>query len=300
MPETVASAIEKDRDGVSVVATAHRPSSGDFFPALDGLRGIAVLCVVLRHTLYFNPAHPLQKALFFLSQSGRLGVPIFFVLSGFLIAHTCFKVRGPFDVAAYAARRTAKIVPPFLLSLVVCSVVLAWWKGVAGIPLTFLANVVTLPHFSRHWLMMSPGHWSLMVEMHFYVALPLVYFGLRRFTPWADWITFALFFTVPLVVRLATHLPLTADYNDWVHHAVVFPRALDNFAFGILFAVLYGRYRAHPAMPRWAGKLTLAGAIVLPASFVLHAWLEYLACCSCSSSSSRRRTGSIALSPSPR
>ena len=73
-----------------IVAEAHKPSSGNFFPTLDGLRGLAVLSVVMLHTVYFNPTHTVERALNAIVKGGGMGVQVFFVLSGFLISHTLF------------------------------------------------------------------------------------------------------------------------------------------------------------------------------------------------------------------
>ncbi len=40
-------------------SAAHKPSSGTFFPTLDGIRGLAVTSVVAVHTIYLNPKVPL-------------------------------------------------------------------------------------------------------------------------------------------------------------------------------------------------------------------------------------------------
>jgi peptidoglycan/LPS O-acetylase OafA/YrhL len=131
----------------NVPPPAHQASTGEFFAPLDGLRGIAILSVVFYHTLYFNPAQPFQKALLLLAQGGGMGVPIFFVLSGFLIAYTVMKAGGDFDVPAYAARRAAKILPPFYLALLVFGLMATVWKGPAGQWESTLAFATTHAHF---------------------------------------------------------------------------------------------------------------------------------------------------------
>ncbi len=76
-----------------------KPSSGYFFGYLDSIRAFAVLGVVFFHCLYFDPdGGPLKKALFSLVRGGWMGVPIFFVLSGFLISFPIFKNSDAFSL----------------------------------------------------------------------------------------------------------------------------------------------------------------------------------------------------------
>jgi len=58
-------------------APNHHTTSGEFFPSLDGIRGVAVLSVVIYHTVYFNPNHTLQMFIYSFTKAGFIGVPIF-------------------------------------------------------------------------------------------------------------------------------------------------------------------------------------------------------------------------------
>lgn len=101
-------------------------STGDVWqlahrPALDGLRGVAVLLVVLFHT---NLAA-------FLPGAGAVGVAAFFVLSGFLIAANLIgqHERGGVRLDRFAARRARRLVPAlvaFLVVMVLVGVLVPW------------------------------------------------------------------------------------------------------------------------------------------------------------------------------
>ena len=89
-----------------MTATSNRP----YYPALDGLRGIAILLVVIYHNFGF------------ISQSnfGWLGVDLFFVLSGFLITDILLRTIGkPGFLREFYMRRVLRIFPLYYLSLVI-------------------------------------------------------------------------------------------------------------------------------------------------------------------------------------
>jgi peptidoglycan/LPS O-acetylase OafA/YrhL len=100
------------------------------FKHLTSLRGIAAVTVLIAHIVqiywlrYEEFPHLIQVAL---SISSTFAVKVFFVLSGFLIAHSVEenlnRNSGSFDFKGYFAARVARIYPPFLYSLVVSIVV---------------------------------------------------------------------------------------------------------------------------------------------------------------------------------
>jgi|ERR1035437_3767550 peptidoglycan/LPS O-acetylase OafA/YrhL len=93
-------------------------SSGLHLNCLDGLRGVAIIMVVFFHGIYFNPkGNSVTILVGKLAGVGWMGVPIFFVISGFLISYPFFKGRLKTTAAwypkGYATRRVLKIFPPF-------------------------------------------------------------------------------------------------------------------------------------------------------------------------------------------
>lgn len=129
-------------------------------PELDGLRGVAVLLVLLSHAS--NRGLHLAQGLDF-GGLGRTGVFLFFVLSSYLLTDQLL-ARGRRELLrartwlVYAARRLARVYPAYLLAL-----------GV-----TLALGGMTLPHAGRHLaLVRAEGHfWTIPVEMLFYLALP--------------------------------------------------------------------------------------------------------------------------------
>src|SRR5262249_33597725 len=87
-PTTTHSVQDADR-----VATI--PIPGRHLPDLDGLRGLAVLLVVVFHIYQVEPApaHSALRALYSATRLGQTGVDLFFVLSGFLITGILFDTK---------------------------------------------------------------------------------------------------------------------------------------------------------------------------------------------------------------
>lgn len=145
------------------------------FAALDGLRGIAVLIVVLSHLslMKFN--------LLFVDFSGigKCGVYLFFVLSAFLLTYQFFEKGLNDGVSAgglgnYFWRRSLRVLPLFYL-VVLCSGLttrfLAKYLMGHGLPFTIPPGAV-IPH-----LLLQEGTgvlWSVPVEFKFYFLLPLI------------------------------------------------------------------------------------------------------------------------------
>jgi peptidoglycan/LPS O-acetylase OafA/YrhL len=228
-------------------------STGRHFDVLDGLRGVAILIVVAFHTLYTNPAHGLlARGAGYIIAAGWMGVPIFFVLSGFLISYPFFRGRNTdprfWCPTGYAKRRLAKIVPPFYLSIVLFLGLFWWlyrdpayftsaWKWATG-----LANFTAIP------ISFNPSYWSLIVEAHFYLLLPVLFWLTRGLSVRPTTVLlFLLFFAVPLVARFLSWPPglyVLPSYDTDLAKEISlkltrFPCHLDYFSWGVAFAGVF-------------------------------------------------------------
>ncbi len=160
----------------------------DHIPVLDGVRGVAVLMVLIFHfwQMTGEKTNLLEDLgyLEFLS-IGQKGVDSFFVLSGFLITGILFKTKEePKYFLNFYCRRALRIFPLYYLTLIIC---LIW--GTFGNAEAFtlkhiwpyffyLQNIVTSSHL---FPIGGPGHfWSLAVEEHFYLFWPFLIFFLSR------------------------------------------------------------------------------------------------------------------------
>jgi peptidoglycan/LPS O-acetylase OafA/YrhL len=126
-------------------------------PQLDGLRGIAILAVLLMH-LTGRPV------------GGGLGVDLFFVLSGFLITALLLAERestGTISLPRFYARRALRILPPLFAALAL-TIVITPTPFASTLPaIFFYANFVDMPRALGHM-------WSLSIEEHFYFAWPIL------------------------------------------------------------------------------------------------------------------------------
>ena len=134
--------------------------------SLDVLRGVAILLVMCDHF----PLIPLMKA-------GWIGVDLFFVLSGFLISSLLFqefKSTGEIRIGRFILRRGFKIWPAFYCYLSLALFLTRWASpsiSLRGFAASSLFLMSYFPHLGPLYL--GPM-WSLSVEEHFYICLPLL------------------------------------------------------------------------------------------------------------------------------
>lgn len=168
------------------------PRAGRHIPALDAIRGLAILLVLAYHfNIGPNPLSAAGRGLFALVRAGGLGVDLFFVLSGFLITgilHDSRRDRHYFR--DFYIRRTLRIFPLYYATLLLAFVVLPLLGAAATASYessvshqfwlwTYLANVFL--GVREAYVLDGFNHfWSLAVEEHFYLAWPIVIFVCDR------------------------------------------------------------------------------------------------------------------------
>lgn len=163
------------------------------FPALDGLRALAVLLVFVSH--YGGGLHGnwFMRILGHLRERGWIGVDLFFVLSGFLITGILYDTRNDSRYfQRFYARRSLRIFPVFYATaavlLALTPLLRLHWRPVHAWFLLYLGNLVDIHDFS-HYVVLSGwtpalsvflGHlWSLCIEEQFYLVWPLIVFVAR-------------------------------------------------------------------------------------------------------------------------
>lgn len=222
--------------------TGDRPAGHGAYPALDGLRAVAVLAVVTTHSAFQTGryTHGFGNNLMARMDSG---VAVFFVLSGFLLVRpwlaTAALGRPLPSTRTYARRRVARIMPAYTVAIVLCFLLLSGNDGVNG--WDWLRHLTLIQTYHVGWL--RPGltqTWSLCVEALFYVLLPLVGLGLvrlcrRQWRPGLLLAVLGLGMLVPLpwyVVAHASPAPWLASSGLWL------PGFTGWFAGGMALAVV--------------------------------------------------------------
>jgi peptidoglycan/LPS O-acetylase OafA/YrhL len=256
-----------------------KPSAGKHFDVLDGFRGVAILMVVIHHTFYTNPQNAFLGAVQGLIASGWIGVPVFFVLSGFLISYPFFqaksKVAGKWYVDGYARRRIGKIVPPFYLSIVIFSLFYMFRYHDAAYLKSAWEWALGLPNFIMIEKTFNSSYWSLIVEVHFYLVLPFLFFLTRRLnTRHAAGI---IFFVLAAAAFSARQLTWPADAAAPANQMLTvflmsrFPCQMDYFAWGVLFGGIFVSLASFREKARPLALLGYAGAVLFVTTLCLYA-----------------------------
>jgi peptidoglycan/LPS O-acetylase OafA/YrhL len=165
--------------GLESISRAERVAS------LTGIRAVAAVLVMGTHAAFTTGKYPQGYFGTFYSRT-EIGVPIFFVLSGFLLfgpwVRAVAEDRPPPSVARYAWHRVRRIMPAYVITVIVAYVVYHYrtagpnpghdWTGLFR-NLT-LTQIYTDNYVYAYLHQGLTQMWSLAVEVAFYVALPLL------------------------------------------------------------------------------------------------------------------------------
>jgi peptidoglycan/LPS O-acetylase OafA/YrhL len=209
---------------------------------LDLLRCAAIMGVLVTHTILFR--YPRWWWDRFLVGGGWTGVDLFFVLSGFLISGLLFsefQKRERINFARFAIRRALKLYPTLyvlVFGITLWRLIHSRFHSIGSIIKPALHDIF----FVQSYFPGTYGHfWSLSVEEHFYILLPLtLYFMLRRrrrgdSDPFRKLpLIFLLVAVFSLAVRIV-HAVFVQPYNENTH---LFPThlRLDSLLFGVLLS----------------------------------------------------------------
>ena len=184
-------------------------------PALDGLRALSVMAVILYHAgIHWIPG-------------GFIGVEVFFVVSGFLITSLLIDeqhVSGKVSLKQFWIRRARRLLPALFTMLVVALVAVSFFakdsaadfrRDVAP-AVAYFSNwwqiyFVETPYFAANSLPMLRHLWSLAVEEQWYVLWPIVFtfvLGNKRIPRWISAVVIGL---LAAGVMVGTALAFIAD-----------------------------------------------------------------------------------------
>ncbi len=172
-------------------------SSGQFIPEIDGLRFIAIFSVfiyhlagdVLRHTPPQNQPAVGSNFLLAVTQVLNIGVPLFFVISGFILsmpfAAACLQQKRPVSLNKYFLRRISRLEPPYIASLLLFfALKVLTSRGTAA---ELFPNLMASLFYLHNAIFGVPSvinfvAWSLEIEIQFYILAPAIalVFAIRK------------------------------------------------------------------------------------------------------------------------
>jgi peptidoglycan/LPS O-acetylase OafA/YrhL len=226
------------------------PSSSRRVPELDGLRGVAILQVVLFHYFSLSNFGARGGALGYCVKIfglGWTGLDPFFVLSGFLIGGILLEsLESPGFSQTFYLRRVHRILPVYflwiLLYVVILSLPAQWFPATLAVGDSSLSVVPKYLLFAQNpffrqqhfQLLWFGATWSLAVEEQFYVIAPfLILFISARALKWPT------VFTILLVPVVCSVVFLSADPGWHYIAAQEMPFRADELAVGIGRAMLW-------------------------------------------------------------
>jgi peptidoglycan/LPS O-acetylase OafA/YrhL len=259
-----------DRKGMSATTHVQQPvarqgwlqlrritSGSSWIPEIDGLRFVAIACVVLFHLsaeVGVKSGIPLTTHAWYhgviaAMNRGDIGVRIFFVISGFILGRPFarhYLLGHPMpSLRAYYLRRLTRLEPPYLLNIAICTLAMVLYVHV---PLR-----VMLPHFAAsavylHGLLLgnigapNPVAWTLEMEVQFYLLVPLLTLVFLIRSAWLRRTVLAGFsIALPLLLTLFV-IGKIANPHLWASIAWL----LQYFIAGLLLSDLYVT-----SMPSW-------------------------------------------------
>lgn len=244
----------------STVSNAASPRVRYYRPELDALRFVAFLGTFAFHWMEFVPTDPVRDICSWrIGTIGAFGVPVFFLLSAFLITELLLREAantGRVHVAAFYARRILRIWPLYFAVFLGLAVFNCFLPGVStNDPRAWLAFAL----FAGNWYVTLNGWiagpvdplWTISVEEQFYLLISLVAArgGIRALI------------ALSLAMLLASYVTIgfyawnrsLGDHGEWTNSLVHF----QFFAAGMLLAIFL-----KSQLPCWSAWRRLAGIVV--------------------------------------
>jgi peptidoglycan/LPS O-acetylase OafA/YrhL len=236
-------------------------------PAVDGLRGLAILLVIYQHSLATGVGQEVVAITGwrypYLVANAWMGVGLFFVLSGFVLALPFFQgerhMTSRTDAGTFLVHRAKRLLPLFVFMAFV-SFAFTLAKNRPDWPSLLLA-LSTLSMFTRaeFFPTINGPFWSLAVEIWFSAMFPLMLVAAAR---WGLPRAFAATFVIAFAMRMGgAFFPFVDVHVNPVKDFVL--GRVDDFCVGMGIAWLYVNGRLPRVKPVW---LICGAALILAAT----------------------------------
>jgi len=260
-----------DRPGARVVEQAGELRSA----RLESLRAVAALAVLVGHVFGQAHGYRAEETLGTLGDrillGGGFGVFLFFILSGYLLfwpfARRDYDGGPPIDLGRYARNRALRILPLYYVVLVVV-LIFTESGGTANQWLTWATFSENFTTDRSDVVEVNGVMWSLVIEIHFYILLPLVAYGLARLARGSLARAAALLGAVGLASFVLRYITLYDDagpISPLVDYSL--PSTFMFFAAGMLVALLRIAWQRNPPAfirgPLASAELWIAASAVL-------------------------------------
>jgi peptidoglycan/LPS O-acetylase OafA/YrhL len=242
----------------------HGPN-GNRVAALDYLRGAAAVCVAIPHFFVY---HAIAADAF--EAASALGVEIFFVLSGYVLASQLLYVMSehrPRLLGIFLVRRWMRTVPAYLMALCLMSLLLGRIGDADFYRYVFYVQNLFRQGNNEDYFAVA---WSLSVEEWFYLVFPLVLLLAAAVSRFRNVRTTAIAAAIVFIALISLCRLVFPDMENWgpaARRVVVF--RLDSIAFGFLLYVVLqdGRWPLLRALR--LRTLAVALAVLAAATFCL-------------------------------
>lgn len=230
-----------------------------YIRGLDSLRLVAVVIVAVAH-FRLSAAIP-----------GGFGVTVFFAISGFLICRLLLAGEaeiGRINLKLFFLKRFVRLMPPLLLMLAATVPLYALFepqlidRTQIALAVLYLGNVLIV--IESLGFVVGPGiHgygvlWSLAVEEHFYLLLPVLLVVVRTWKCRIGWLTGIIFFSLALRIFAFFAVPVPEDFNYYFTLT-----RLDSIAWGCLLTMLLVHPIWRNRLDRLRGATSLLFALLL-------------------------------------
>jgi peptidoglycan/LPS O-acetylase OafA/YrhL len=287
-------------------------SSGSFIPEIDGLRFIAIASVIIMHasnyifikdiTKYFDTFN--FRSLELVLHHCNLGVPLFFVISGFVLGMPFAKYyinnEKPINLKKYFLRRLTRLEPPYILVLTMLFIgyvcILQIFPFNIGLK-SYLASLIYSHDiiFSGVYFypLLNKNFWSLEIEIQFYILAPIMAYVfsvnstyLRRGTIIAVAFLLCVFneyYSLPLLTLIKFFHYFLVGFllaDLYVSKSTLFSRTKFDFLIGFTFFIVIwlfetGDFQSAPAKAVWV-MVQLSCIFLLYYYVIFHKALNFL------------------------